>query len=103
MPVVMERDRVTVIPIDPRCGNDRAAKVASDVFCDDFGIAFIGFGIDIEAMFMFFIADGFDLLKGRAKMGCHFIQEGGTESIPQIRVVEMLHITPEAVIAVSPF
>ena len=52
MPVVMERDHVTIILIDTGSGNDGTAKVTANVFCDNPGITFIGLGENIETMFM---------------------------------------------------
>ena len=56
MPVVMKRDQITIVLIDTGSSDDRTAKVTPDVFCDNPGITFIGLGINIETMFMLFIA-----------------------------------------------
>ena len=103
MPVVMERDHVTIILIDTGSGNDGTAKVTANVFCDNPGITFIGLGENIETMFMLFIAGSFCFFEGSTKNGFHFIQESGAEGIPKERVIEMLYIAPESVIAVSTF
>ena len=103
MPVVMERDHVAIILVDAGSSDDGTAKVTADVFCDNSGITFIGFGVNIETMFMFFIAGSLYFLEGRTKNRFHFIQESGTEGVPKVSVVEMLYIAPESVITVSAF
>ena len=103
MPVVMERDHVAIILVDAGSSDDGTAKVTADVFCDNSGITFIGFGVNIKTMFMLFIAGGLYFLEGRTENGFHFIQESGTEGVPKVSVVEMLYIAPESVITVSAF
>lgn len=101
--VVMEGDKVTIILINPGSGNDRASKVAADVFYDGFRITFVWFGIHIEALFMLPIAAGFYLFKGRADFVFHFIKKGGTESIAEVSIIEMMDVAPESVITVAAF
>ena len=103
MPVVMKSDQITIIFVNTGSGNDRTTKISADVFCDNSGITFIGFGVNIETMFMFFIAGSLYFLEGRTKNRFHFIQESGTEGVPKVSVVEMLYIAPESVITVSAF
>lgn len=59
----MKRNRISVIAVNPGCGDYRPAKIASDIFGNDFGITKIGFGIDIEAVFMLSVAVGLYPLK----------------------------------------
>ena len=94
MPVVMKSDQITIIFVNTGSGNDRTTKISADVFCDNSGITFIGFGVNIETMFMFFIAGSLYFLEGRTKNRFHFIQESGTEGVPKVSVVEMLYIAP---------
>lgn len=103
MPVVMKSDQITIIFVNTGSGNDRTTKISADVFCDNSGITFIGFGVNIKTMFMLFIAGGLYFLEGRTKNGSHFIQESGAEGVPKVSVVEMLYIAPESVITVSAF
>lgn len=103
MAVVMEGDKVTIIFIDAGGGNNGTAKVASNIFHNCFGITFVWFGINIEAIFVFSIALGFYLFKGRSKLKFHFIQESSTESITEERVVEIINVAPEPVITVTAF
>lgn len=101
--VVMEGNKVTVITVDPGRCNDRAAKVAADVFYDVFRITFVWSGIHIEAFFVFPVGLGFYLFKGGVDSGFHFIKQGGAEGIAEKSIVEMVDIAPEAVVAVATF
>ena len=103
MPVVMERDHVTIILIDTGSGNDGTAKVTANVFCDNPGITFIGFGVDIEAMFMVFIAGCFYFFERRAECCLQFIQKSSAKGIAEVSVIKVFYITPKAVITVSSF
>ena len=67
--IVMESDIVTVIGINARSSNDRSPKIPADIFHDGVGVTKIGFCIDIEAIFIFFINGGLGLFKGRANTG----------------------------------
>jgi len=103
MSVVMKGNKVTIILIDSGGGNDRPAKIASNIFYDVFWIAFVWLSIDIEAMFVFPVTLSFYLFKGRADLRFQFIKESGTESITEKSVVKMIHVTPGTVIAVAAF
>ena len=48
--IVMERDKITGIRIDPGSGNDRPSKVSADVFNGDIRSAKIWFCTDIKAV-----------------------------------------------------
>ena len=50
MLIVMESHRFAVVGINPGKGNDRTAKIAADLFKDGFGIAEIGFGINVKPL-----------------------------------------------------
>lgn len=50
MAVIVESNGITIIPINPGCGYDGSAKIASNIFSNDFRIAEIRLGIDIEAV-----------------------------------------------------
>ena len=103
MAVVVKRNRIPVIAVYPGCGDRGSAKVAADIFDDYFRIAEIGFGIDIEIVFMAGIAFGFYLFKRRPDPVFHFVEEGSTEGAAEIVVVKVLDMTPGAVIAVTTF
>ena len=103
MAVVMESDVLSVIFINAGSGDDRPTKITTDVFGDDFWIAFIRFGVNIETVFVIFIGGSFNLFERRTEFCFHFIQKGSTESITKESVVKIFHIAPELVITVSPF
>ena len=103
MAVVMEGDKVTVIFINTGSGDNRPSKITTDVLSDDLGITFIRFCIDIETIFMIFVAGSFNPFEGRSEFCFHFIQKSGAEGITKESVVKVFYIAPEAVITVSPF
>ena len=104
----MESNGLSIIPVDPGCGYDGSAKIASNIFSNYFRIAEIGFGIDIEALFVLAVAFRFYFFKGRTYFVFHFIEESraesiAAESIAEIVVVKVFYMTPETVIAVTAF
>ena len=99
----MESNGFSIVPIDSGCGYDGSAKIASNIFSNYFGIAEIGFGIDIEALFVLAVAFRFYLFKGRTYPVFHFIEESRAESIAEIVVVKVFYMAPEAVITVATF
>ena len=101
--VVMEGNKVAVIFVDPGGGSNRPPQIASNVFYGSFWVAFIWPGIDIETVFMFLVTTGFHLFERRTDSGLHLMKQGGTESVAEISVVEMIDIAPEPVNAVSAF
>ena len=103
MPVVMEGDRFAVIFVDPGGGNDRTSQIASDVFYGSFGVTFVWFGVYIEAILMFPVTESPDLFKRGAGPVFQQIKQCGAESITEEGIVKMIHVPPEAVIAVSAF
>lgn len=58
----------------------------------------IGFGIDIEAIFVFFVNGSFYFFERRTDTCFEFIEEGGLESFTKKGVVKVLNDSPEAVI-----
>ena len=99
----MESNGITIIPVNPGCSYDRSAKIASDVFRNDFRIAEIGFGIDIEALFMLSVTFRFHFFERRPNPAIQFIEKSRAKSIAQIVVVKVFYMTPEAVITVTAF
>lgn len=79
--VIVEGDEVAIVFIDSWSGNNGAAKIASNVFHNGFGIAFVGFCIHVEALFVFPVAECFYLLKGWTDPGFHLIEQSSSESI----------------------
>lgn len=58
----------------------------------------IGFGIDIEAIFVFFINGSFYFFERRTDTSFEFIEECGLESFTKKGVVKVLNDSPESVI-----
>ena len=101
--VIVERNGIPVIVVDSGCGDHRSAKIPSNVFGDHFGVAEIRFGVDIEAVFVLAVAFSLDLFKRRSNAAFQFIEKSSTESITEIVVVKVLHMTPEAVVTIAAF
>ena len=101
--IVMERDKITGIRIDPGSGNDRATKIPANIFGNSLRVTTVGFGINIEAVFMFQITTGRNFFKRRTDAEQHFLEESSTESIAKESIVEMRDITPESIITVTAF
>ena len=99
----MESNGLSIIPVDPGCGYDGSAKIASNIFSNDFRIAEIRLGVDIEAVFVLSVAFCFYFFKGGSYFVFHFIEESCAESISQIVVVKVLYMAPETVITVTAF
>ena len=103
MAVVVKCNRISVIVVNPGCGDYRSAKIAADVFGNGFGIAKIGFGIDIEAVLMLGIAVGLYLFKRRSDPVFHFIEKSSAEGVTEIIIMKVFDMTPESVITVAAF
>ena len=88
--VVVESNKVANIFINPGGGNNRTAKIATNVFHNRFWVTFVRFCINIKPFFVFPIAEGFYFFKGRADIGFQFIQKGGTERIAKVGIVEVV-------------
>lgn len=103
MAVVVESDHIPIVFINAGSSDDRPSQVTADIFCHFFGIAFVGFSVDIEAVLMVIIAGCLHLFKGRREPAFHFIQKGCTEGIPEIIIVEVLNCAPMTVITIAAF
>ena len=101
--VVMESDEVTIIGINPGSSNHRAAQITGDIFHDGIRVTEIRFCIDIETIFVLIIDGSFDLFKRGADMFFHFTQQSSLESFAQIRIMEVINISPKAVIRETTF
>ena len=89
MTVIVKGDHVTIIFVNAGSGDDRAAKIAPNVFGNNFWVTLIRFGMDIETVFVVPIDGGFHLFEVRSDLVLKFIEQSGLESIPQKMVVEM--------------
>lgn len=67
--VIVEGNKVAIIAVDPGSGDYGPSKVTSNVFENSFRMAFVRFGIDIEAMFVFPVAACFDFFEGGTDTG----------------------------------
>lgn len=74
MAVVMEGNEVTIIVVNAGSGDHRTAKIASDILDSSFRVTGIGFGIDIEAVFVFLVAACLYLFKRRADLNFQFVK-----------------------------
>lgn len=101
--VVMESDEITIIGINPGSSNHRAAQITGDIFHDGIRVTEIRFCIDIETIFVLIIDGSFDLFKRGADMFFHFTQQSSLESFAQIRIMEVINISPKAVIREATF
>lgn len=105
MPVVMKSDGlgIFVIMVDPGGGNDWSSEITPDIFCYNFGVTFVWFGIDVKTFFMIRVALGFYFFEGGTKFSFHFIKECSSESVAQVSVIKMMDRSPETIIAETTF
>lgn len=103
MAVVMESDKVTVVFVNTRGGDDWPAEIAAYIFDDCFGVTGIGHGINVEAILMLPVTACLYFFKRGSDHSFHFIEKSGTESVAEESIVEIFYITPETVIAVTAF
>lgn len=101
MAIVMKGNEVAVIVINAGSSDHRTAEIAADILDRSFGVTGIGFGIDIEAVFVFPVAAGLHLFKRRADLSFQFVKESRTKGVAQISIVEMMSLAPEAIVAVT--
>lgn len=73
VPVVVECDKITIVSVNAGGGNNRAAEVSADVFCDNGRIAEIRFGIDVEPIFLITVNRGLNFFERAAGPLLHFI------------------------------
>ena len=87
MAVIVESNSISIIPVNPGCGYDGSAKIASNIFSNDFRIAEIRLGVDIEAVFVLSVAFCFYFFKGGSYFVLNLIDESCAESISKIVLV----------------
>lgn len=73
MTVIVKGDHVTIIFVNAGSGDDRATKIAPNVFGNNFWVTLIRFGMDVETVFVFLIDGGFDLFEVRSDFGLEFV------------------------------
>lgn len=71
--VVFKGNKITVIVNDAGSGDNRSAKVSTYVFQNLFRFAFVGFGVNIETVFVFSVAASFNFFERRAELFLHKI------------------------------
>ena len=72
--VVMEGNKAPIVAVDPGSGDDRASKIAADIFDHCFWVAFVRLGIDIKTIFMLPVAAGLYFFERWADQRFHFVQ-----------------------------
>ena len=98
MAVIVKGDHVSIIFINTGSSDNGASKVASDVFGDDLRITLIGFGVDIETVFVVSVDGGLYPFEVRTELRLEFIQEGGLKGIAQKTVVEVSFGAPSSTV-----
>ena len=71
--VVVESNHTAIIAVDSGGGNGWPAKIPADILDYCFGVTQIGFGINIESLFVVIVTFGFYFFKGRPDLGFQFI------------------------------
>lgn len=71
--VVVKCDRITIVSVNAGGGDNRAAEVSADVFCDNGRIAEIRFGIDVETIFLIMVNRSLDIFERVTELLLHFI------------------------------
>ena len=103
MTVIVKGDHVSIIFINAGSSDDGSFKIASDVFGDNLRVALIGFGVDIETVFVVPIDGSFYFFEARSELRLEFIQESGLKSITQKTVVEMSLRAPSTTVTNAAF
>ncbi len=101
--VVVKGNICTIIGINTGKSNHRSAEIPADVFGDCFGVTKVWFGIDIEAVFVFFVNGSFNFFEGRTDFRFHFIQECCLKGLAEITIIKVLDGTPEGIIRKTSF
>ena len=103
MPVVVESNRRPIVRINTGSGNHRTPQISGNVFCDDRGIAFAGFCVNIEAIGVFIIHFSAGCFERRTEFGTEKFEQSGAEGITKKFKIEMRNASPEKRFADSSF
>ena len=95
MPVIVESDHFTIIGINAGGGNNRSSEISADIFDDMFRIAFLGFGINIETIFLIGVDGSLNFFEGVADAGMKFIEQGGLKRVTEKNVVKVRLSSPD--------
>ncbi len=79
MSVIVKRNRITIVFVNARSGDNMPPKVSADVFGDDGRITEVGFSIDINPVLLIAVNRGSDFLEGVTKAGMHYVKKCGLE------------------------
>lgn len=101
VPVIMERDKVAIVLVNPGSGDHGPPKITPDILYHGFGITFVWFCIDIKAFPVFPVTACFHFIKRVPDPVFHFIEKCGAERITEESIVKVIHITPETVITIA--
>lgn len=91
--VVVEGDMITVIGINSFGGDGRSAEISADVGRDLFHVTLIRLSIDVEAVLVVFIDEGLFFFKGRTDFILQKIKKHSTESMPKVRIAEVIEFS----------
>ena len=81
MAVIVKGDHVPIVFVNAGSGDNRSAKVAPDVFGHNLRVTLVGFGMDIETVFVVPINGSFHLFEVRADFVLKFIEQGSLKSV----------------------
>ena len=70
---------------------------------ENFGVAFVRFGIYVETIFVLHIAPCLDRFKRRTESFFHEIKKSSTKGVAKISVIEMCNGTPKTAITNATF
>lgn len=73
MAVIVKGDHVAVIFVNAGSGDDRATKIAPNIFGNNLRVTLIRFSMDIETIFMVPIDGGLNLFEVRADFGLELL------------------------------
>ena len=92
--VIMKGYVITIVIINARGGNDRSAKITTDIFGNRLRVAFVRFCIDIKSLSMLAVTSGLNLFEGWTEVFFQEIKKCGSKSIAEIGIVKMSFGTP---------
>ena len=87
--IVMERDKITGIRIDPGSGNDRATKIPANIFGNSLRVTTVGIGINIEAVFMFQITT-VEMLSSQLKLNLSYYSDLYNMIVPKDHILRKI-------------
>ncbi len=101
VPVVMKGNLSAIVFINTRSGNDRTAKITSNIFGNNIWIIFVWFCINVKSLFMFRIAFCFYFFERWTKNSLHFIEQSSAECVTEKGIIKMMHTFPKTIMAIT--